>query len=261
MGCYEVSRNFIFSAPAIVAPVSVLSGDTKSFFTIDSQVVITGSKVTGHFVALETEQGGIETNGISQTLNDNPWQQTVTLNSTPKIMSYFTCGSNISEVSVSKTTLEITKILLEIATNALIFPSAGAELIEGDTTNIIWNFEKITDDLDGTNLTITKISVHLSETTKEVATVTNNVSNLLGEIPWTVPNLDSKLVSAKIPLGVQAGYSNYVLKFEVVDSSSLTNSRIFWDNKFSIVPEPGLGIWIIGLMVLIPSFLKGVRGI
>jgi len=118
----------------------------------------------------------------------------------------------------------------QIATNALIFPFAGAALLAPFPTNIIWNFEGITDDLDGTNLTITKISVHLSETSNEVSTVTNDVSNLLGEIPWLVP---SELIG---------GDTNYVLKFEVVDSSSLTNSRIFWDNEFTIVPEPCLFI-------------------
>ena len=115
----------------------------------------------------------------------------------------------------------------QIATNALIFPSANSELFEGDTTNIIWNFEKITDDLDGTNLTITKISVHVSETTNEVYIVMNNINNLLVAIPWLVPE------------NLIGGDSNYVLKFEVVDSSSLTNSRIFWDNKFTIIPEIG----------------------
>ena len=44
------------------------------------------------------------------------------------------------------------------------------------------------------------------------------------------------------------GLTNYVLKFEVVDSSSLTNSRIFWDNKFMIVPE-GKIITIMSLAV------------
>ena len=228
MGCYEVSRNYLFSAPAIVAPVNVLSGGTKSFFTIDSQVVITGSKVTGHFVALETDQGGIETNGISQTLNDNSWQQIVNLNSAPKTMSYFTCDSNICEVSLSKTTLEITKILLEIATNALIFPEENSIIFADKLTNIIWDVEKITDDIDGTNLIITKISVHLAETTNEVAIVTNNINNLLGKIPWLVP---ADLIG---------GDTNYVLKFEVVNSLSLTNSRIFSDNVFVIVPEIGM---------------------
>jgi len=125
----------------------------------------------------------------------------------------------------------------QIATNALIFPSAGAILLAPSPTNIIWDFEKITDDIDGTNLTITKITVHLSETTNQVGIVTNDISNLLGEIPWIVPE------------NLWGGDTNYVLKFEVVGSSSLTNSRIFWDNEFTIVPEP-IRIWIIGLMEL-----------
>jgi len=125
----------------------------------------------------------------------------------------------------------------QIATNALIFPSAGAQLYEGDLTNIIWDFEGITDDIDGTNLTISKISVHLASTTNEVGLVTNDISNLLGGIPWLVPE------------DLIGGETNYVLKFEVVDSSSLTNSRIFWDNKFTIVPEMG-SIMIMSLVVI-----------
>jgi len=162
-------------------------------------------------------------------------------------------GTNIFFQSTKNVVCIQRKSPIEIATNALIFPSANSELFEGDLTNIIWDVDKITDYIDGTNLTISKISVHLAATTNEVGTVTNDVSNLLGEIPWEVPNLDTKFVSAKIPLGpgirgtgVQAGDSGYVLKFEVVDSLPLTNSRIFWDNKFTIVPEPvGIvfGIW------------------
>jgi len=124
----------------------------------------------------------------------------------------------------------------QIATNALIFPSASSVLLAPFPTNIIWDLEKITDDLDGTNLTITKISVHLASTTNEVGSVTNNVSNLLGEIPWFVPE------------DLIGGETNYVLKFDVVDSSSLTNSRIFWDNKFIIVPEGGIVFSILFLL-------------
>ena len=127
----------------------------------------------------------------------------------------------------------------QIASDTLIFPSANSELIEGDLTNIVWNFNKITDNLDGTNLNITKISVLLTENTNEVATVTNDVSNLLGEIPWRVPE------------NLWGGDTNYVLKFDVVDSSSLTNSRIFWDNKFTIVPEPFYLLLIIYYFVFI----------
>ena len=115
-----------------------------------------------------------------------------------------------------------------IAMNALIFPSAGSDLFENDITNIIWNVEGITDDLDGTNLTITRISVCLESTANEIAIVTNDISNTLGQIPWSVP--DNLIV----------GDGNCLLRFEVIDSSSLTNSCIFFDNPFSIVPEPAM---------------------
>ena len=140
-------------------------------------------------------------------------------------------GSNV--VTIQRKTLIESQP--DIATNALIFPSANAVLLAPLPTNIIWNLEKITDNIDGTNLTITKISVHCAETTNELEIITNNIPNLLGEISWIVPEY-------------LIGYdTNYVIKFDVVDSSNLTNSRFFWNNKFTIIPEPHL---IIGLLIL-----------
>ncbi len=115
----------------------------------------------------------------------------------------------------------------QIATNALIFPAENSMIFASMFTNIIWDVEKITDDIDGTNLTISKINLHYADTTNYILEVTNNIQNTLGEIEWYVPP------------GIWDGQTNYVLKFEVVDSTSLTNSRIFWDNEFIIVPEPG----------------------
>jgi|GEM_PF-3374534 len=129
----------------------------------------------------------------------------------------------------------------QIATNALIFPSAGTTILAPAPTNIIWYVSKITDDIDGTNLTITKISVHLAGNSNELAIVTNNVSNLLGEITWLVPE------------NLIGGDTNYVLKFDVVDSSSLTNSCVFWDNKFVVVPEPLL-LTVFATLIVISSF-------
>ena len=126
----------------------------------------------------------------------------------------------------------------KIATDALTFPAAGSELYEGDLTNVIWDIEKITDSVDGTNLVITKISLHLAETTNNVSEVTNNVDNLLGEIPWFVP------------VEFVGGDTDYVLEFEAVNSSSITNIRIFWDNEFTIVPEPMLLTLFASLIVI-----------
>ncbi|MCK5852758.1 SBBP repeat-containing protein [bacterium] len=137
-------------------------------------------------------------------------------------------------------------LLPEIEETALVFPSDYAVLHSPAPTNISWEISGITDDAGDTDLTITKISVLIAETTNEIAIVTNNIPNSLGEISWFIPeNL----------IGLE---TNYILKFEVADSVSVTNSRIFWENEFTVVPEGGLLFWI---LVLIPPFLKGVRGI
>ena len=129
---------------------------------------------------------------------------------------------------------------IEIAADALILPSANSILYEYDLTNISWHVDGITDEIDGTNVTIAQISLLLFESTNAVAVVTNDIANVLGEIPWTVPSVDSLLDSANMPYESQAAYSYYVLQFDVVDSLSYTNSRIFWDNTFLIVPEGGM---------------------
>ena len=125
-----------------------------------------------------------------------------------------------------------------IFADALLFPSAGSIIHASQWTNIIWNIEKISDDIDGTNLTISKIDLYYADTTNFIVQVTNNIANTLGEIEWYVPP------------GNWDGKTNYVLKFEVVNSLSLTNSRIFWDNKFALVPEPFLFI-IYNLLIII----------
>ena len=137
-----------------------------------------------------------------------------------------------------------------IATNALIFPFSGVELFEGETTNIIWNAEKISDNVFGTNVIITKISVYqTNDILTEVAVVTNNIQNILGEIEWEIP-ADFGGSSSEDEI--------YMLRFDVMDSGTLTNSRYFYDNEFTVVPE---ACYLLFIIVLIPLFLKGVRGI
>ena len=127
----------------------------------------------------------------------------------------------------------------QIVADTLIFPGKNSIIHASQLTNVTWNTEKIFDNIDGTNLTIIEINLHYADTTNFILEVTNNIANTLGEIEMYIPD------------GNWDGLTNYVLKFEVVDSSSLTNSRIFWDNEFIIVPEPFLfiiyylGLWII----------------
>lgn len=122
-----------------------------------------------------------------------------------------------------------------IAADALIFPTQNAAIIKNFSTNISWQVSKITDDLDGTNVLISKILVYQVDSTNEIAIVTNNIPNIVGKIPWI----------SKLGFG-----TNYVVKFEVVDSLSITNSRIFWDNPFTVVPEPAGLLWLAGLLLV-----------
>ena len=134
----------------------------------------------------------------------------------------------------------------QIADDTLLQPIAGSEFLESSFTNIVWRVSGITDDFDGTNVTITEITVVSADTTNKVATIVNNIQNNLGQTDWNVP--------AYLP------DVNYYLRFEVVDSCSFTNSRIFFDNPFSIVPEPGLFISALtGLMFFYICHFRRVK--
>jgi len=96
----------------------------------------------------------------------------------------------------------------QIAADALIFPSADSIILASALTNIIWDSEKIIDEIDGTNLTISMMTLHYADTTNLITDITNNIANISGKIEWYVP-----------PMAWEEN-TNYVLIFEVVDSSS-----------------------------------------
>jgi hypothetical protein len=105
-------------------------------------------------------------------------------------------------------------------------------------TNIIWNPAGITDLVDGTNLTISCISIHRSNDLAEVSVPATNMPNGNGWCPWQPPQ---ELIS---------GPTTYVVRFEVIDSSSLSNNWIFYDHAFNVVPEP-LAVWILLLVLAV----------
>jgi hypothetical protein len=123
----------------------------------------------------------------------------------------------------------------KIATNTLVFPFSGSMLDVVQTTNIVWNPLGITDAIDGTNLMIALISVHRSNNLAEVSVPATDIPNGYGWCPWQPPQ---ELI---------AGMTTYVVRFDVVDSSSLTNSRVFYDHAFIVVPEP-VGVWVVLLV-------------
>ncbi len=126
----------------------------------------------------------------------------------------------------------------QFADDTIIQPIAGSEFLESSYTNIIWRVSDVTDDFDGTNVIFTYITV-VDNSSNEVAIIAHSISNILGQTSWYVP--------ASLPDG------NYYLRFEAVDSCSLTNSKIFFSNPFTIIPEPGIFIFSLTGFVLFSS--------
>jgi hypothetical protein len=151
-------------------------------------------------------------------------------------------GTNVLGNQASGTAAVYRRNLAEsvprIGTNVLIFPANGSVLDAALSTDIVWRVDGIMDDANDTNLMIAKISVLVRDDSSQVAVVALNFSNVLAQTPWLVP---SDLID---------GSTTYVVRFDVVDNTSLTGSMVFVDNPFTIVPEPVAGIVIAMLMVL-----------
>jgi hypothetical protein len=112
-----------------------------------------------------------------------------------------------------------------IGATALIYPTAGALLEGGAGTSIVWRTSAISDGMDGTTVTVSRISIHTGAATALVADVAYDVPNLQGSAAWFVPDT------------LQSATTTYVVRLEVADSSGNTNSRVFTQQPFYVVPE------------------------
>jgi hypothetical protein len=126
----------------------------------------------------------------------------------------------------------------QISPDTLIFPYGGSMLNVDHPTNITWNPAGIFDLVDGTNLTINCISIHRSNDLAEVSVPATNMHNGTGWCPWQPPQ---ELIS---------GPTTYVVRFAVIDSSSLSNSWVFYDHAFTVVPEP-VTTWVVLLVYIV----------
>jgi hypothetical protein len=127
--------------------------------------------------------------------------------------------------------------------NALVYPSAGAE-IEDEETALLWNPEMLTDHIGGTNLLISKISVVLSNTLEEVAVAGMNIPNPRGRFEWIPPQ---ELVSQT---------NTYYLSFGLLGSYETTTNITFTTNPFQVIPEPGTLIITLLPLILITRHFK-----
>jgi hypothetical protein len=146
--------------------------------------------------------------------------------------AFAVCGSNLWNVTRTDSFIVYRQTLAEdqpaIASNALIFPAAGSELTESWWTNIIWNAAAVYDLADGAALRLREITLHDAVSNGLVAVVASNLTAGAGACAWAVPPVFDGVTNT------------YLLRFQVVDSSALTNEMLFANNPFTVVPEPVL---------------------
>jgi subtilisin-like proprotein convertase family protein len=126
-----------------------------------------------------------------------------------------------------------------VLVNALEFPANGSQVICEMVTNITWNSSRIFDNDDGTNITIACISIVIpADPDTPVLIITNTVPNTCETIQWYVP------------YSLCTAAAEYAVCFDVVNSVCMTNTTVFSENVFSVIPEP-LGACVVLLVVAV----------
>jgi hypothetical protein len=251
MGAYEQTFDDVLPGPAITVPAVVPPGESGEYVCTNvPDLWIVGTKSNGTYVAWETEFMVWSTNDIVQELAATVWSNWVELEmdveGCDQSFQYVGCDEYIGAFSTQATEITIYDFLDQaptVGSNALIFPSAGSELVAPAPTNVTWYISRIIDDHDGSNLTLTAITVHLADTTGMVAVVTNMVPNVLGQLTWMVPDT---------LIDVQA---TYLMQFVAMDSGGRTGMCLFVDNPFTVVPEPLLA----AILLAVPLLAAGRR--
>jgi len=123
---------------------------------------------------------------------------------------------------------------------ALAYPEPGSEIEESGV--LLWEPVLLTDHIGSTNLLISKISVVLSNTLEEVAMAGVNIPNPRGHLEWTPPQ---ELINPT---------NSYYLSFDLLGSYGTATSITFTNNPFQVVPEPGVIMAILPLIVIIRRF-------
>jgi len=124
-----------------------------------------------------------------------------------------------------------------ISPGALLFPAAGAAVMQDEPAHIRWDPLQITDNVDGTNCWILHFDVLRSNTLEVVQYVNPAISNAAGQHPWT-------------PLASGHEYPNmFLMRIVAQDHAGNTSSNIMWNNPFYIIPEAPL--WYAGGGVLL----------
>jgi len=242
MGCYEQSVSEVILPPAVTSPISITAGD-YGIITVTNRfnIWLEGTKSGGYYTVTIDDYDAWTTNSLQQQLAGTVWSNRVDLSMSPEgewnEIDYACASESLGKVSDGETYVDVVNYHVDyppyISSAALIFPSSNSMVYILDLTNVIWKITGIHDEYDQYDLTITEINVHRVSPPGVVGVVTTYIANTLGTCPWDVP-VDM------VPPGTYC-----VLEFTVEDSGGKTNSMVFTDNFFMIVPEP------VGILVMI----------
>ncbi|GEM_PF-2081557 len=128
-----------------------------------------------------------------------------------------------------------------IADTALLYPAAFSLVEQGMPTNVQWNPALINDDHDGSNCWVVQFDVLYSNTLAIAQVIAAPVSNTVGQHPW-------------VPAALGHTYPDemFVLRIVAQDSAGNSASNIMWNNRFYIMPEPGVALLAALLSLMLP---------
>jgi predicted outer membrane repeat protein len=255
MGCFEQAVSEVIVPPAVISPISINAGD-YGVITVTNRfnIWIEGTKSGGYYTVTVDDYDAWVTNSLHQALSGTTWSNRVELGMNPfgewNEFEYTCASEEFGKVSDGITAIDVVNYYVDfppyISSAALIFPSSNSMIYISEVTNVIWEITGIHDEFDQYDLAITEMAVHRAAMPGVIGVVTTYIENTLGTCPWHVP---ADMVSPG---------TYCVLEFTVEDSGGNTNSMVFTENPFMIVPE-ALGAWFLLLVLTVLRKLNHQR--
>jgi len=184
----------------------------------------------------------VRINGGNATHHYGRWNKTVSLAKGTNVLSVV-AYSGEGNVTQTVTYIRHDTEPAAIGKEALLFPFPGAELVLGEQVQVKWTRQRIIDVADGNNCTITRMSVVSADDGQEVELIGENIPNS-GQKTW-------------IPSSIPAiPGQEYLIRFDVSDTSANTTNRFFIRNPFTAIPEPGFAAAVLAALL---ALKRGIR--
>lgn len=203
--------------------------DIAGIFPYDNHVTPLSS-IEMYVVASGTNKpASVRVNGSNASHFYGRWNKTVSLAQGTNELTVVAFGTSGERVTQTVTYIRHDTGSPSVGKEALLFPYPGAELVLDEQIQVKWIRPRITDVADGNNCTITRMSVVTAEDGQEVELIGENIPNS-GLKTWTPSSIPA------VP------DEEYLIRFEVSDTSGNTTNRFFTRNTFTAIPEPGFAI-------------------